>query len=259
MRLFSGNACFSPSVPMSIKQKWAAHGGIVAQSQSERSTAKYFFCNGLDDPWFKFLSQKIPIAVFHASWISTVVSSNFPIPICRYVLDDSYCDPVPAAEHRISFMNRTPEQTPPNIAVRPLKRPLDIEDEPQVDCRPRKRARITNPRKNIWETPVASSSTKPITAEGSDRIPYLDLRKLYATFKKRRPDVLIFEKISTDQSLLLKSPSFSELLSNSVCSPPRISVSAALHALRDVSTSGIAKFSPGYQHLEKNFYCGYAE
>ncbi|TBU29237.1 hypothetical protein BD311DRAFT_661636, partial [Dichomitus squalens] len=87
LELFSGNACFSPRVPIMAKKEWVHNGGKLAFPQSGATGATYVFCDGEDDPWFLKLYQR-SIAVFHWAWISAVVAAQFRLPISAYVIDD---------------------------------------------------------------------------------------------------------------------------------------------------------------------------
>ncbi|KAI8974161.1 hypothetical protein BD414DRAFT_498326 [Trametes punicea] len=88
MSLFSGQAWFSPRVPVSIRKAWIINGGAIAGPRPDATQAMYVFCDGRDDPWFRKLYQR-SIAVFHWLWISAVVNARFRVPISAYAIDDA--------------------------------------------------------------------------------------------------------------------------------------------------------------------------
>ncbi|KAI0249678.1 hypothetical protein BJV78DRAFT_1225301 [Lactifluus subvellereus] len=106
-RLFSGTACFSPSVPSRLLSAWGkrayialsrdicctgypnpseSHGGTVACTYEERRAAKYYFCSGAGDPWIAGISAQ-GLIVFDAAWIAHCVRETFRVAIAPYVLD----------------------------------------------------------------------------------------------------------------------------------------------------------------------------
>ncbi|KAL5536723.1 hypothetical protein ACEPAF_546 [Sanghuangporus sanghuang] len=87
MKLFSGPACFSPSIPVAVKDIWIAHGGSVAVVLKEKQLSQWIFCNGIGDPWLARYSVR-PVVVFHANWVLASAASGFPLPLAKYVLDD---------------------------------------------------------------------------------------------------------------------------------------------------------------------------
>ncbi|KAL5531281.1 hypothetical protein ACEPAG_4158 [Sanghuangporus baumii] len=91
MKLFSGLACFSPSIPVAVKNIWIAHGGSVAVVLEEKQLSQWIFCNGIADPWLARYSVR-PVVVFHTNWILASAASGFPRPLAPYVLDERYAE-----------------------------------------------------------------------------------------------------------------------------------------------------------------------
>ncbi|KAJ7089786.1 hypothetical protein B0H15DRAFT_800452 [Mycena belliarum] len=129
-------ACFSPSVPASLRAAWVKYGGSLTHSKEDFLRANFFFCNGPQDPW---LNESL--VVLHAGWVSKSVFEQFALPVSRYILD--------------AFGEELQTAAKTNA----LKRPLDSENHDhsntEIDARPLKRPRISlSPR-----SPNSSSQT----------------------------------------------------------------------------------------------------
>ncbi|KAI0047140.1 hypothetical protein FA95DRAFT_1679280 [Auriscalpium vulgare] len=123
-------------------QIWAARGGTIARSDTERRSAQYYFCNGLRDPWVEILAAK-SLVVFDAAWIHQSVNEGFCVSIARYVLDEATNTIVPKParyEHTRSHDHGT-LQAP---GERTRKRRVDEMESPEPPNRDysNKRARI---------------------------------------------------------------------------------------------------------------------
>jgi len=62
--LFSGLACFSPSVAPTIRKLWVKNGGSLTHTDDDFRRANYFFCDGMDDPWLNELLSRHLIVRF---------------------------------------------------------------------------------------------------------------------------------------------------------------------------------------------------
>ncbi|KAJ7611618.1 hypothetical protein FB45DRAFT_1065666 [Roridomyces roridus] len=150
--LFSGRACFSPSVDASLRFAWVKHGGSLTHSKQDFARARFFFCAGPQDPWLKELLSR-SLIVRHALWISNSISANMQIPVANYILDDRF-DPrrIQASEEEIWLKKCISPKKP--IVLNTLKRSLDTElhahDASFTDVeRPMKRARTIQPEPTL--------------------------------------------------------------------------------------------------------------
>ncbi|KAJ7611596.1 hypothetical protein FB45DRAFT_312076 [Roridomyces roridus] len=148
--LFSGRACFSPSVDASLRFAWVKHGGSLTHSKQDFARARFFFCAGPQDPWLKELLSR-SLIVRHALWIANSISANIQIPVANYTLDDRF-DPsrIQASEEEISLKKCISPKKP--IVLNTLKRSLDTElhDASFTEVeRPMKRARTIQPEPTL--------------------------------------------------------------------------------------------------------------
>ncbi|KAJ7636137.1 hypothetical protein DFH06DRAFT_1220073 [Mycena polygramma] len=184
--LFSGLACFSPSVHASLRSLWVKHGGSLTHSKQDFYQAKVFFCDGPDDPWVKELLSR-SLIVRHARWISKSVSEQFAVPVSKYLLDDQFdptkiapAGPIPQGTKPTNNLTRKPltpnrplaasrEESVLPVKYNTLKRALGSEnrDESSVelDSRPLKKARIeptASPQHPVSRTQSPALPAAPI-------------------------------------------------------------------------------------------------
>ncbi|KAF8957120.1 hypothetical protein BDZ97DRAFT_121145 [Flammula alnicola] len=174
--LFSGLACFSPSVPQAIRKLWGtlrfrlctrifkqAHsvmnGGTLTHTDADFRQAVFFFCNGMEDPWLNELLSR-SLIVRHASWVTLCVVEDFHMPIAAYTLDDGFdesririLDPSVPDTARRKICGLPYNKPIPALSVKPVldslnhathKRPFESEGDSRLQAiqRPKKRARI---------------------------------------------------------------------------------------------------------------------
>ncbi|KZT07178.1 uncharacterized protein LAESUDRAFT_758601 [Laetiporus sulphureus 93-53] len=291
LRELSPVACFSPSVPLAIREAWVAHGGSIVQSAKDIVKARYFFCGGTRDPWLPRLMEK-SIAVFHANWIVNAVAENFPITIVKYVLDSpctasplshpsnaslhsDCCEVNPPPLHSQNAQELI-RPSPPKPAL-PSKRPFIQDDVPQTDQRPRKKARfakleVGSKSKRIQKANSARENDEdhPFCHDSDgdeDCVPHIDLCKLSklartSVAKGSKNAALKIRQVRNVAATKGKPPMREDVwrsLLGPDCFDSQVSISAALDALRDVSTAKSAPFRPGSSHLGKTFQCCYVE
>ncbi|KAJ7876302.1 hypothetical protein B0H13DRAFT_2668725 [Mycena leptocephala] len=152
-------ACFSPSVPASLRSTWVQHGGSLTHSKHDFHQANVFFCAGTHDPWLQELLSR-SLIVRHARWISKSVSERFMVPVSKYLLDDQFdltkIEPAPliapaslnalTSNQPLRVSDEELATTVPKLNANTLKRPLGSENHDEscteIDIRPLKRARI---------------------------------------------------------------------------------------------------------------------
>ncbi|TFK69099.1 hypothetical protein BDN72DRAFT_626807 [Pluteus cervinus] len=88
--LFSGQACFSPSVLPCYRRTWVKNGGTLTRSKDDFVKTKYFFCDGPSDPWLIPLRANKSLLVRHAAWIGKSFNEEFLMPVGPYVLDEHF-------------------------------------------------------------------------------------------------------------------------------------------------------------------------
>ncbi|KAJ7886044.1 hypothetical protein B0H13DRAFT_2343060 [Mycena leptocephala] len=170
-------ACFSPSVPASLRSTWVQHGGSLTHSKHDFHQANVFFCAGTHDPWLQE-----SLIVRHARWISKSVSERFMVPVSKYLLDDQFdltkIEPAPLIAPASLSLRRELATTVPKLNANTLKRPLGSENHDEscteIDIRPLKRARIQpapSPSPSppqlaipVPRTPVQLASLFPVVA-----------------------------------------------------------------------------------------------
>ncbi|TBU44945.1 hypothetical protein BD309DRAFT_957278 [Dichomitus squalens] len=230
LELFSGNACFSPRVPIMAKKEWVHNGGKIAFPQSGATGATYVFCDGEDDPWFLKLYQR-SIAVFHWAWISAVVAARFRLPISAYVIDGYSTEPVRPAYSQSGDPEEDLDRT--LLSTPPLN------------------AHIVSP--SAKSEPYESKS---VTPPCGDVCPVVDLRLMVRSRQARTGRPLktseVIERFQ-DEYEHKGAPPMRRLAATGA-----IPVSEALDALRHVSTAKAVQFVPGTVHRGKEFQCWYA-
>ncbi|EED83777.1 predicted protein [Postia placenta Mad-698-R] len=291
-------AFFSPSVPAWIQQTWCKWVVPLARLFANEALI-LLFKGGPTDGAVLFLFRKArpmaskvtyalrrirpslttparllkrSVAVFHSSWIPETAAAQFQLPLGRYVLDDSsdrcaiatpsstlstQTHSSPGISSQRSLTVESSPLTPPRIQNAPRKRSLPSDDEPVSEPRPRKKARNMDFDSEA-EVLFIVSSVAPRPAERlktrSRKIPEIDFRRL-APHSSRLPP-LEYEPVKLKP--MPKSNVWNTLLDTN-CSSPRVSVSVALHALRDVSTANSTRFTPGSTHLGKQLTCSYTK
>ncbi|KAI0065519.1 hypothetical protein BV25DRAFT_1703497 [Artomyces pyxidatus] len=123
----------------------AAQGGTIARSEHQRRNASFYFCSGINDPWFKILSAK-SLVVFDATWIKKCVREQFRVPIAPYALDEHCEASGPShAQGRSSMPKSVVISDPCALSKRGTlphgKRRIDDLSSPEPADRPQKRAR----------------------------------------------------------------------------------------------------------------------
>lgn len=240
----------------------------MVQLKGDQRTARYCFCSGKQDPWLPKLLKR-SVAVFHSSWIPETAAAQFQLPLGRYVLDDRCAIATPSStlstqthsspgiSSQRSLTVESSPLTPPRIQNAPRKRSLPSDDEPVSDPRPRKKARnmdLDSEAEVLFiVSPVAPRPAGRLKTR-SRKIPEIDFRRL-APHSSRLPP-LEYEPVKLKP--MPKSNVWNTLLDTN-CSSPRVSVSVALHALRDVSTANSTRFTPGSTHLGKQLTCSYTK
>ncbi|GLB41554.1 hypothetical protein LshimejAT787_1001540 [Lyophyllum shimeji] len=121
--LFSGKACFSPSVPAVLRKGWVRNGGTLTHSVADFYQADFFFCSGLDDPWLSQLLSR-SFVVRHAKWISTCIAEQFLMPVAPYTLDHRFDPsaidlPVPTPTYSEMSATSAPDSDPASTASQP--------------------------------------------------------------------------------------------------------------------------------------------
>ncbi|KZV96805.1 hypothetical protein EXIGLDRAFT_404846 [Exidia glandulosa HHB12029] len=105
--LFSGLACFSPSVAKDVGYAWEDHGGTVARTSDEKNSSTFFFCSGFHDPWLHTLVSR-GVVVFCAQWVVDCSAAHTRIRIADYVLDDFARTALLDAKHPIVERSSSP-------------------------------------------------------------------------------------------------------------------------------------------------------
>ncbi|CAL1713998.1 unnamed protein product [Somion occarium] len=250
LQLFHGQACFSPSIAQSTVKAWVMHGGTLAQTKQEKSQADYYFCADSADPWLPSLLQN-PIVVFHAAWITRSVEAKVLLPCAYFVLDQ----PTPLAKSMSAAIpvNSRPEVTPRRGTVR--KRQEVDHDTPDSDRRPRKKTRraelkIQSPSSPLSGKDLSVRFSSPPAAKERD-LKYVKMIQMVKPLELKLQSCISRTQPSSCpqawKDLLEKTQTISPI--------PRVLVSDALHALRDVSTGRSTLFEPEGEYGGKLFRC----
>ncbi|KAI0823777.1 hypothetical protein BC628DRAFT_1381663 [Trametes gibbosa] len=272
MRLFTGQAWFSPRVPTAAVKAWISHGGSVAHTKVSGTQPTYLFCDGNDDPWFRELFQR-SMAIFHWLWIPAVVNAQFRVSISAYAIDENTSADhnqraAPAYMQNIS-RHVDPESTPcvrrtlVNADHNPHASPADtIGNDLHITL---SAPAMTNTPKDMKHPTPGSSRRKPKS------IPFVDLRIVcesqrssYSKRSKARSNRIKLYAIPELPSKVDPPRQDSDLprrfnaavsTATSESSSRHILVSAALESLSYVAIDSATQFIPGTVHQGKEFRC----
>ncbi|KAG8771832.1 hypothetical protein FRC15_003138 [Serendipita sp. 397] len=88
--MFSGLACFSPTVERETRELWKRYGGRIASSINELEGVQWFFAALGDCDWIRRLTEH-GVTVHEQSWIVDSLKSGFTSLPSLYAL---HCGPL---------------------------------------------------------------------------------------------------------------------------------------------------------------------
>ncbi|GJE93837.1 hypothetical protein PsYK624_100010 [Phanerochaete sordida] len=235
--LFTGKACFSPSVPGIVRTAWVKCGGTLADGDAHG--ADFYFCDGRTDACYASWIDRNTV-VFHWRWVSNAAFARFPVPIAPYVLNDCGYD----------FEERVP-------SVRTTKA-LKVEERSQTTV-------DIGPSDEYLQSTSFDEGPSGITLVGEESldkvvdIPFIDLTKIKAP-AKRASSQLRIDHFCGDKRFAARQkqrPVVPLPFRSGSDQIPRLSFGDARQALRhlDINMSTIIKHND--KHLGKRLRCGY--
>ncbi|KAL5492594.1 hypothetical protein ACEPAI_4041 [Sanghuangporus weigelae] len=194
MKLFSGLACFSPSIPVAIKDIWIAHGGSVAVVRKEKQLSQWIFCYGTADPWLARYSVR-PVLVFHANWILASAASGFLQPLAPYVLDGLVHtdDSKPFSERyaELNGQNTLSQRNQGSCHAGMSREPSEINPEIDDPAYDRLHTRLTRTTEGNGNNPRPGLRKRPLEVSPEHSSEY-DARVIKKR-KSRSSEVLVFQ------------------------------------------------------------------